>query len=102
MTPFLVGTAAVVIMHDERGREQTLRAHAVELGDGGATIEAARPVEPGTLAWVDFAALRMSAIAHVCGCMPQGGTFRIGLRFSCPPMRAARRRSLCNAHMAGA
>lgn len=84
MTPFAIGAAAVLVAHDERGDEQRVNARALELGDRGATLETARPMDCDTLAWVDFKAPRFSAIAHVSECVRHGTLFRIVVRFSWP------------------
>ncbi len=86
------GTDVVVVMHDSDGQERTLEALSLDMSAGGAMIEAARAIDPGTLAWVDFEAYGTTAIAHVRRCAARDGRFRIGLRFSSPLMHSRGRR----------
>ena len=76
----------VVVMHDANGRERSVAGRGVEMSAGGAMIEAACPVEPGTLAWIDFESPRLTAIAHARHCSRSGLSYRIGFQFSAPPM----------------
>ena len=84
---YTIGAEVVVVVHDAKGRERTLAALALDVSPGGTMIEAAHPIEPDALAWVDFKDSGTTAIAHVRHCTRKGGRFRIGFRFSSPPMR---------------
>ena len=83
---FLASALSKTMARCGNGRERSVAGRGVEMSAGGAMIEAACPVEPGTLAWIDFESPRLTAIAHARHCSRSGLSYRIGFQFSAPPM----------------